>query len=116
MTAITRPEPKNPQLLLSLKRASTDLGIDIETPFSLDLPCGCIEADALVKDFGYECGVVINVNTRETGDLYKHLADFGYGVATLSVSDCDAGYDSTKWKILCREWGWKGKGNPPDWY
>jgi len=100
----------------SLKHISKELGIDIEVPFILDLPCGRIEAEALVKDFGYESGVVININTRELGDLYKHLADFGYGVATLSDSACGGEYDSAKWIMLCREWGWRGKKGPPDWY
>jgi len=107
---------QNSQLQQSLKRASKELGIDTEIPFSLDLPCGRIEAEALVKDFGYECGVVININTGELGDLYKHLADFGYGAITLSEPAYGSEYNSTKWMMLCREWGWKGKENPPDWY
>ena len=107
---------QNSQLQQSLKRASKELGIDIEIPFILDLPCGRIEAEALVKDFGYERGVVININTRETGDLHKHLADFGYGAATLSELAKDSEYDSVKWIMLCRKWGWNGENNPPDWY
>lgn len=93
-----------------------ELGLDTEIPFSLDLPCGCIEAEALVKDFGYECGVVINMNTKELGGIYKHLADFGYGVATLTEPTHDGEYDSAKWKMLCKEWGWRGKKDPPGWY
>ena len=104
------------QLQQSLKRASIELGINIEIPFILDLPCGRIEAEALVKDFGYERGVVINMNTRELGDLHKHLADFGYGATTLAEPVCDSGKESTNWMMLCRKWGWKGKENPPDWY
>ena len=107
---------QNSQLQQSLKRASKELGINTEIPFILDLPCGRIEAEALVKDFGYECGVVININTRELGDLYKHLADFGYGATTLSELANNSEYDSGKWMMLCREWGWRGKENPPDWY
>jgi hypothetical protein len=107
---------QNSQLQQSLKRASKELGIDIEIPFILDLPCGHIEAEALVKDFGYERGVVININTRELGDLYKHLTDFGYGAATLFELAKDSEYDSAKWIMLCRKWGWSGKNNPPDWY
>ena len=104
------------QLQQSLKRASTELGIDIEIPFILDLPCGRIEAEALVKDFGYERGIVININTTELGDLHKHLADFGYGAATLSELTNGDSYDSAKWIMLCRKWGWSGETNPPDWY
>ncbi len=107
---------RNSQLQQSLKHAAQELGLDTEIPFSLDLPCGRIEAEALVKDFGYECGVVINMNTSELGKLHKHLADFGYGTATLSEPAGDGEYDATKWMMLCRKWGWKGKSNPPDWY
>lgn len=107
---------QNSQLQLSLERASKELGIGIEVPFILDLPCGRVEAEALVKDFGYESGVVININTMELGDLYKHLADFGYGAATLSSSASGGEYDSAKWIMLCREWGWRGEKDPPDWY
>ncbi len=104
------------QLQQSLKCASRKLGIDTEIPFTLDLPCGRIEAEALVKDFGYECGMVINMNTRELGGLYKHLADFGYGVTTLPEPGHHDEYDSAKWMMLCREWGWRGNETPPDWY
>ncbi|HEC11880.1 MAG TPA: hypothetical protein ENI80_01285 [Acidiferrobacteraceae bacterium] len=104
------------QLQQSLKLASRELDLDTKIPFTLDLPCGRIEAEALVKNFGYECGVVINTNTREPEGLYKHLADFGYGAATLSKPTYDGEYDSTKWMLLCRRWGWRGKENPPHWY
>jgi len=97
-----------------LGRASKELGIDIEIPFILDLPCGRIEAEALVKGFGYERGVVINI--RGLGGLHKHLADFGYGAATLSELANDDSYDSAKWIMRCRAWGWSGENNPPDWY
>lgn len=86
---------KNSRLQQSLTLASKKLGIDTEIPFVLDLPCGRIEAEALVKDFGYECGVVINMNTGELGDLYKHLTDFGYGAATLSEPTSGDEYDSS---------------------
>jgi len=107
---------QNTELQQSLKRASKKLGINAEIPFILDLPCGRIEAEALVKDFGFESGVVINVNTTELGDIYRHLADFGYGAATLAGPAYDGEYDSSKWIKLCKEWGWKGKKDPPDWY
>lgn len=107
---------KNSRLQQSLKRASKKLGIDIEIPFVLDLPCGRIEAEALVKDFGYERGVVINMNTGELGNLYKHLAEFGYGTAPLPEPTYDDEHDSEKWIMRCRKWGWKRKRNPPDWY
>ena len=107
---------RNSQLQQSLRRASKELSIDIEIPFILDLPCGRIEAEALVKHFKYECGIVINVNFTELGDLYKHLADFGYGAITLLAPTCDGEYDTVKWMKLCKEWGWTGKKDPPDWY
>lgn len=107
---------QNSPLQQSLERVSKELGIDIEIPFILDLPCGRIEAEALLRHFRYECGIVINVNSRELGDLHKHLADFGYGAVTLPEPACDGEYDKEKWMMLCREWGWRGKNDPPDWY
>ncbi len=116
MGTIRTKHLQNSPLQQSLKLASKELGIDTEIPFTLDLPCGRIEAEALVRDFGYECGVVINTNTEEAGDLHKHLADFGYGTATISKPAYDGEYNATKWMLLCRRWGWQGKENPPAWY
>jgi hypothetical protein len=94
----------------ALRNAAAELGLALEIPFCLNLPCGSIHAPALLKNFAYPNGLLIVQRPDEIGELGKHLNDFGYGFACIKRDQSLEG-----WRALCRAWGWTGSGAAPNW-
>lgn len=107
MVQATASDPELQQVLITIAQ---QLGLSIETPFVLDLPCGSIHASALLKDFAYPNGILLVAHVNELGGLAKHLNDFGYGFACLPKT-----ISSADFKLLCHQWQWTSDSSPPAW-
>jgi hypothetical protein len=115
VTAPTATTDRSP-LQQSLERAAATLAIDVRIPFVLDLPCGRVEAQALIECFGRETGMLIVADMEQLGGLTRLLPDFGLDYYLWPTQADARRTDPAYWARLLRAWRWTGKGDPPDWY
>ena len=99
------------------KKAAQDLGLDLQTPFSLQLPSGTqINATLLVRNFGARNGMLIFTRSQEVWDARSELADQGYGFSVWSVPGMDEVYVRNGYIEVLSDWGWAGPpGKKPTW-
>ena len=98
------------------RKASHDLEIEVEMPYTLRLKSGAkIEADVLVKDFGHVNGMLVS-----SRDIFSVLTDeivsAGYGYSVLG-SPVYQTYDRDLFIEALNDWGWSRSADQrPSWY
>ncbi len=95
------------------RRAAADLEIEVTVPFELVLADETrLHADALVRDFGADRGMLIVSSSAEVSRHRKELERLGFGFSTMADPTDDYG----RWDCIAvlRDWGWTGNltGSP----
>ena len=91
------------------KLAAQDLGFDIQTPFSIQLPSGTrINAPLLVRNFGAVNGMLIVTQSQDVWGSRSELTDQGYGFSVLSVPETNTVYIRNEYIEVLNDWGWSG--------
>jgi hypothetical protein len=98
------------------RKASRDLGIEVEIPFTLQLKSGVkIEADVLVMNFGHVNGMFVSPCDIFLGHD-DEIVSAGYGYCE-AISPTFPTYDRNEFIDALNDWGWSGPPNQhPDWY
>ena len=105
---------ENKKIIGAWKEASTDLKIDIETPFFLQTERGLIKYDLLIKCFGSENGTLI-ITTDDISE-FGTARKFGFYCSALNPC-CYNKYDRENFIETLTDWGYFGMSeNKPDWY
>lgn len=105
----------NSKLMEAWRDASLDLGIEVETPYMVQLKSGTtIETDVLVKKFGHVNGML--VSSRDIFlPLTDEVASAGYGYSVLGSSYQT--YEHGLFIEALSDWGWSGPADQcPSWY
>ena len=95
--------------------AASDLGIRVTAPFSeTDRFGSAVEFVAHVRDFGAASGTLVwhMPDPLPTARLQCNVV---YFISALNPA-IYAEYDRARFIALLTQWGWTGKGEPPDWY
>lgn len=108
--------PEAEAVVHAWRRAAADLDVDVTAPWALGGDGGSAEVLALVVGFGQRTGTVVALTTdprvRELEGAASRLG------VSLSLLDAEAyrRYDRELFVDTLNDWGWKGEGDPPDWY
>ncbi len=107
----------NDQFLEKWSKAARDLGLDIQFPFTLVLDCGAhIEARLLLKNFGFENGMIIVTDFEPIRDFADEIVAAGYGFSTLSEPSAGDLYNREVFIEMLRDWTWSGpEALRPEW-
>ena len=104
----------NEELIEAWKEASKELGIEIETPFFLQMDGRVIKYDLLIKNFGSKNGTLI-LTTNETNE-YEIAEKLGFYYSALNPYHYSK-YDKELFIDTLTDWGYFGIfENKPDWY
>ena len=107
---------RSSRLIEAWRTASHDLGIVVETPFTLVLASGGrIDADVLVKDFGSPQGMLLSTDPGVFHAFDKEIVSAGYGYSAL-VSPVYESYDPHVFMEVLNHWSWAGtEEDRPTW-
>jgi hypothetical protein len=92
-----------------------DLGLLIETPFSLSLHNGYqVKVPLLIRQFGGENGTLVTDNYDQLAPHVHELSLRKFGTATWDFNGTH--YDRQSFIEMLSEWGWEDEQNhPPQW-
>ena len=97
------------RLIEQWRVAASDLGLDIQIPFSLFLISGaCVNADLLLRRFGYTNGMLIITDYSKVAHISAEITEAGYGYSTLAEPRDDENYNRDEFIEMLRDWGWAG--------
>jgi hypothetical protein len=105
------------RLLEIWSEAARDLGLHIQFPFSLVLECGAmIEARFLLKNFGFENGMIIVTDYSTINGFGDEIVAAGYGFSTLSEPRAGDLYNREVFIDMLSDWTWSGPESlRPEW-
>lgn len=106
----------NSWLQRRLRLVAHKLSLDVEIPFTLQLPCGIIEAEALIKGFEFENGILCISSMDQLGGMDDILGEFGYGYICISNSSQCELWTYYDWISLFKNCEWTSEQTPPIWY
>jgi len=89
------------------RAAASDLGLEVEAPFSIHLAGKTLDAVAWLGRFGAKRGMII---VSDFAVLEAHLAELdnsGFGFSTMS--DPTGPYKREGCLEILRDWGWTGR-------
>lgn len=94
-------------LLTRWNSIASDLKLDVQAPFFLELKNGVLaQALLLVRNFGAENGMCIFGDYEDVRSIEDELVQMGYGYSVLSSYSAEYDRDSTI--RMLSEWGWSG--------
>ena len=96
------------------KQVAQDLDLEIDTPFQFEFPNGGrICASALVKNFGYARGMVVDADFSILAPHTDALLQNDFGFSTCGTEEQ---YDRADMIEVLADWGWSGSFDKrPDW-
>ena len=89
------------------------LGIEIVTPFNLDLSGVQMFFTALLPQFGAQAGMVVDADWTVIEPHQTSLLAAGYGFSCVGPGD--PARDLTSVREMLSDWGWTGATSKPDW-
>ncbi len=103
-------------VLKAWRMASADLGLSIQSPFTLTMPTGKqITYGLLIKDFGSDLGIII-YTTFDRDDVDDEPWKYGYYSSALNPEHYSK-YDRKYFIEALTDWGYFGDiKSKPDWY
>lgn len=99
------------KLAAAWKTAAQDLGIDVVTPYGLDVDGERLEFPVLVKDFGHKNGTLVTADMA----MFNKVLDSEINCSVLNEEEYGT-YNRNKFIEVLRDWGYSGKSCTPDWY
>ena len=88
-------------------KAASNLGLDIVTPFVIDLGAERITVDVLLRDFGARLGMLIVSDYKAIAPFTERLVEAGFGYSTMSVESAEL-YAHDDFRDVLEDWGWSG--------
>src|SRR5687768_15262525 len=89
------------------RAAALDLAIELEAPFTIQLPSGAtVNAVAHLGHFGARHGMIIASDFAALRAHLVELTDSGFGFSTMS--DPTDPYEREGCLDVLRDWGWSG--------
>ena len=95
-------------------RAFGQLELRVELSVPVQLPSGTFQAPVLLRDFGSTNGMILVAKYESISSIAKELVDCGYGYSCLGEPHTSESDAAVIIEIL-RDWGWSGRGEPPEW-
>lgn len=90
-----------------LRRAGTDLGIQVIAPFELTLGNGRkLLVEALLPELGASKGMIVVRMYDDLREISDELVRLGYGYSVLDEPLPNEDYDVETYVELFRDWGW----------
>jgi len=97
------------RLLDQWYEAARDLNLDVQAPFTAQLPSGAqIQGRLLLRHFGAENGMIVVTDYLSISPFVAEIIEAGYGFSTLSEPSEHEPYDREVYVEMLRDWGWVG--------
>ena len=95
-------------------RAFGQFELRVELSVLVQLSSGTFQAPVLLRDFGSTNGMILVAKYESISSIAKELVDCGYGYSCLGEPHTSESDAAVIIEIL-RDWGWSGRGEPPEW-
>lgn len=90
------------------KKASSDLGLEVESPFVIYIGCTRIKATMLIKNFGAPKGMLIIDSFCQVEKVADKTSETGYGFLVDSRPTDSNDYCRDSFIDMLKDWGWTG--------
>jgi hypothetical protein len=99
------------------REAAADLGLEIVAPCRLVMPDkSTLEFHVLLKNFGYENGILLGDDYENARPYKEHLLSTGYAYSFFGPYADSETYDRESVMETLADWGWSGPAaEKPDW-